>query len=87
MKPWINALPGARLKKDGLLLVLQHPGLPLHNNPAELGARQRKRKRDVRFGPRTQDGVRAWDTFMTLAETTNSRHPFPCREGTGGYVR
>jgi hypothetical protein len=57
-------------KKDGLLLVLKHPELPLHNNPAELGARQRVRKRDVSFGPRTQEGVRAWDTFMTLAATT-----------------
>jgi hypothetical protein len=59
-----------RAKKDSLLLVLKHPELPLHNNPAELGARQRVRKRDVSFGPRTQDGVRAWDTFMTLAATT-----------------
>jgi hypothetical protein len=57
-------------KKDSLLLVLQHPELPLHNNPAELAARQRVRKRDVSFGPRTPDGVRAWDTFMSLAATT-----------------
>lgn len=56
-------------KKASLLLVLKHPELPLHNNPAELGARQRVRKRDVSFGPRTQDGVRAWDTFATLATT------------------
>jgi hypothetical protein len=56
-------------KKASLLLVLQHPELPLHNNPAELGARQRVRKKDVSFGPRTQDGVRAWDTFATLAAT------------------
>jgi hypothetical protein len=56
-------------KKASLLLVLKHPELPLHNNPAELGARQRVRKRDVSFGPRTQDGRKAWDTFMTLAET------------------
>jgi len=57
-------------KKDSLLLVLQYPELPLHNNPAELAARQRVRKRDVSFGPRTPDGVRAWDTFMSLAATT-----------------
>jgi hypothetical protein len=50
-------------------MVLKHPEIPLHNNPAELGARQRVRKRDVSFGPRTQDGVRAWDTFMSLAAT------------------
>jgi Transposase IS66 family len=55
--------------KDKLLLVLHHPELPLHNNPAELGARQRVRKRDISFGPRTDDGVKAWDTFMTLTET------------------
>ena len=60
----------SQAKKDSLLLVLKHPELPLHNNPAELAARQRVRKRDVSFGPRTQDGVRAWDTFMSLAETT-----------------
>ncbi len=58
-----------RAKKASLLLVLEHPELPLHNNPAELGARQRVRKRDVSFGPRTQEGRKAWDTFMTLAET------------------
>jgi Transposase IS66 family len=57
-------------KKASLLLVLKHPELPLHNNPAELGARFRVRKRDVSFGPRTEDGKRAWDTFMTLAATT-----------------
>jgi hypothetical protein len=56
--------------KDALLLVLKFPELPLHNNPAELGARGRVRKRDVSFGPRTEDGKQAWDTFMTLAATT-----------------
>ena len=59
-----------KAKKESLLLVLEYPELPLHNNPAELGARQRVRKRDVSFGPRTQAGVRAWDTFATLAATS-----------------
>jgi hypothetical protein len=59
-----------REKKPELLLVLDHPELPLHNNPAELGARQRVRKRDVSFGPRSLAGSAAWDTFMTLAATT-----------------
>jgi hypothetical protein len=59
-----------REKKPELLLVLAHPELPLHNNPAELGARQRVRKRDVSFGPRSPAGSAAWDTFMTLAATT-----------------
>lgn len=59
-----------REKQDGLLLVLQHPELPLHNNPAELAARRRVRKRDVSFGPRSPAGAKAWDTMMTLAATT-----------------
>ncbi|RPI71695.1 MAG: hypothetical protein EHM38_03430 [Geobacteraceae bacterium] len=58
-----------RAKKTSLLLVLKYPELPLHNNASELGVRQRVRKRDVSFGPRTQDGVRAWDTFATLSAT------------------
>lgn len=58
-----------RIKKTALLLVLQHPELPLHNNASELAVRQRVRKRDVSFAPRTQLGLHAWDTFMTLADT------------------
>jgi hypothetical protein len=58
-----------RAKRNSLLLVLQHPELPLHNNASELAVRQRVRKRDVSFGPRTQLGLQAWDTFMTLADT------------------
>jgi hypothetical protein len=58
-----------RAKKTELLMVLVHPEIPLHNNPAEWGARQRVRKRDVSFGPRVRDGTRAWDTFQSLAAT------------------
>ena len=50
-------------------MVLTHPEIPLHNNPAELGARQRVRKRDISFGPRSSDGAAAWDIFMTLTAT------------------
>jgi len=59
-----------REKQASLLLVLRHPELPLHNNPAELAARRRVRKRDVSFGPRSPAGAKAWDTMMTLAATT-----------------
>ncbi len=59
-----------RMKQVQLVAVLAHPEVPLHNNAAELGARQRVRKRDVSFGPRTAEGSKAWDTFMSLAATT-----------------
>ncbi|MCF8082795.1 MAG: transposase [Deltaproteobacteria bacterium] len=56
-------------KKSALLMVLNHPEIPLHNNPAELGARTRVRKRVVSFGTRTEEGTKAWDTFMSLSAT------------------
>lgn len=59
-----------KLKETELLAVLERPHIPLHNNAAELGARVRVRKRDVSFGPRSPAGLKAWDTFMTLVETT-----------------
>ena len=56
-------------KKEQLLVVLIHPEILLHNNPAELGARQRVRKRDVSLQARTREGLGAWDTFQTLVST------------------
>jgi len=35
----------------------------------ELAVRRRVGKRDVSFGPQSQDGAQAWDTFQTLAAT------------------
>jgi len=59
-------------KKSALLMVLDHPEITLHN-PAiggtELGARTRVRKRKVSFGTRTEEGTKAWDTFMSLSAT------------------
>src|SRR5712691_9160779 len=57
------------VKKESLLMVLSHPEILLHNNPAELGARQRVRKRDVSLQARTREGIGAWDTFQTLVGT------------------
>lgn len=59
-----------KAKKQFLLLVLDHPELPLHNNDAELSARGRVRKRLVSFGTRVPDGTKAWDTFTSLSATT-----------------
>lgn len=58
-----------KAKKHFLLMVLEHPEIPLHNNPAELGARMRVRKRKSSYGTRAEDGTKVWDTFMTLAAT------------------
>jgi hypothetical protein len=57
--------------KIALLKVLHHPEIELHNNPAELAARHRVRKRHISFAPNSQRGLQAWDTFMSLAGTTH----------------
>lgn len=58
-----------KLKKESLLLVLQHPTLPLHNNASELGARAQARYRDISFHTMSEAGTQAKDTFMTIVET------------------
>jgi hypothetical protein len=56
-------------KQPELLLMLDHPDLPLHNNPAELGARAQVRKRDVSLHTMTDEGTKVVDTFLTITET------------------
>ena len=75
-------------KKAHLLMVLTHPEIPLHNNPAELGARTRVRKRDVSFGPRTAMGAQCWDTFQNLYGTAKKLgvnfYEYICERVRGG---
>ncbi len=59
-----------RAKISELLLVLEHPELPLHNNPAELGARTMVQRRNISYGTQPNQGTEAWDTFMSLVATT-----------------
>ncbi len=56
-------------KKDMLMLVLKFSFLPLHNNPAELGARYQARHRDINLQTRNQKGTSAKDTFATIVQT------------------
>ena len=59
-----------RAKISELLLVLEHPELPLHNNPAELGARTMVQRRNISYGTQTSQGTKSWDTFMSLVATS-----------------
>ena len=58
-----------KAKKESMLMVLEHPEIPLHNNSAELAARKRVRRRKISFGTRSEDGTKAWDAFATLEAT------------------
>ena len=56
-------------KKDSLLIVLDYPDTPLHNNPAELALRMYVIKRKISFGTRSDDGTKSWETFFTIMDT------------------
>ena len=56
-------------KKDELLLVLEYPWLPLHNNDSELGARVEKRRQDVSLHTISEAGTTAKDAFLTIVQT------------------
>jgi len=58
-----------KAKKDNLLVVLDHPDTPLHNNPAELALRMYVIKRKISSGTRTYEGTRSWETFFTIMDT------------------
>ena len=53
-------------KISELLLVLEHPELPLHNNPAELGARTMVQRRNISYATQTSEGTKAYGTFLCL---------------------
>jgi hypothetical protein len=56
-------------KKAQLLLVLDHPQIKVHNNPAELAARAQARKRDVSLQTKNEKGTQAKDAGMTVLQT------------------
>lgn len=53
-------------KRDRLLVVLDRPTTPLHNNLSEIGGRGAKVKSKISGGTRSDLGRRAWDTFGSL---------------------
>jgi hypothetical protein len=56
-------------KKAELLLVLEHPELPLHNNLSENDIRQFAKMRKISGSTRSEAGRLARDTFLSLKTT------------------
>jgi hypothetical protein len=56
-------------QKSQLLLVLEHPEIPLHNNVSENDIRQYVKKRKISAGTRSEAGRRCRDTFLSLKTT------------------
>ncbi|MCE3230251.1 MAG: hypothetical protein K0R76_784 [Alphaproteobacteria bacterium] len=66
IEPGIKA---AAWKRDGLLLVLDYPRLPLHNNLSERDIREYVKKRKISGSTRSDDGQKRRDTFASLEKT------------------
>ncbi len=64
-----EALEKIYAKKENLLLVLERPEIPLHNNLSENDIRQYVKKRKISAGTRSDLGRRCRDTFMSLKTT------------------
>jgi len=63
------ALQRMHRNKRELLLVLERPDLPLHNNLSEGDIREYVKRRKISGGTRSDDGRRGRDTFASLKKT------------------
>jgi len=64
-----QALKRLRRNKPELLLVLERPDIPLHNNSSEGDIREYVIKRKISGSTRSDNGRRARDTFASLKKT------------------
>jgi hypothetical protein len=64
-----QVLKRLRRNKGELLLVLDRPELPLHNNLSERDIREYVKRRKVSGGTRSDEGRRCRDTFASLKKT------------------
>jgi hypothetical protein len=56
-------------KKEKLLLVLDYPEIPIHNNTSEIGVREWVIKRKISGGVKTEAGKNAWENNLTITAT------------------
>jgi len=63
------ALTRIHNNKSELLLVLERPDIPLHNNGAENAIREFVKKRKISGSTRSENGRRCRDTFTSLKKT------------------
>ncbi len=63
------ALKRLYINKSELLLVLERPEIPLHNNLSENDIREYVKKRKISGSTRSEEGRRCRDTFVSLKKT------------------
>jgi hypothetical protein len=71
-----------KANKAELLLVLDYPMLPLHNNAAELAARKEVRKRDISLHTCSKIGTQVKNAMMSIVATATK-----LRVSVSDYIR
>ena len=69
---WIalqKGLDKIKAYKEEMLVVLEHPQVPLHNNQSERDIREFVKKRKISGSSRSENGRKARDTFASLKKT------------------
>ena len=64
-----DALAGLAVIETELLLVLDNPALPLHNNLSESQIREHVNRRKIGGGTKSENGRQSKDTFASLKKT------------------
>ena len=64
-----QALKRLHANKEELLLVLDRPDIPLHNNASESDIREYVKRRKISGGTRSDEGRKCRDTFTSLKKT------------------
>ncbi|MCP3922859.1 MAG: transposase [Desulfobacterales bacterium] len=64
-----QALKRIHMNKSELLLVLERPDIPLHNNLSENDIREYVKKRKISGSTRSDNGKKSRDTFTSLKKT------------------
>jgi hypothetical protein len=57
------------IDRDKLLLVLDFPMIPLHNNGSEIAVREGVLKRKISYGTRSELGKAAWESMLSILDT------------------
>ena len=58
-----------KAKMERLLVVLDHPEVPIHNNTAEIAVREGVIKRKISRGTRSEAGKIAWENMLSIMDT------------------
>ena len=63
---WDHRIALTKGKETELLLVLDYPETPLHNNTAEITVREEVIKRKISYGSSCEDGRTAWENMLSI---------------------